>query len=417
MTTPLKKDLIKEEQRRKDRHDRQEELKSQRGYFDSPQRHKGSNSSRGDFEKVENFFFDVGYWATKGSIDFSVGIIAGILAGIKDTVFGSLEAIKNSKNLIIQSQSKQALLNSASNNLSDEDKESLSQGVKISDDEYRVTATLIDDLYKNNEILKNNSGSIAYGEYTFNKIDLKDGNTQYSISRYSPDSNIKVEAFILDKDRNVLTTSNTFSKEDSQKSLELINRVSQKSSAIASNLSINPQPTITNEESIVKITDEVVALNEAILATEIKEGDSDLERLNIKKALVEQEERLLTLEVEINKLSGAIENEIAHNSGNGGASQGVVISLKKLRGMSEAVNTAKQNLTSKQNAANNLDTSTIVNEVQIKVEQSNFTTPSPEGNSSTTNQPKGKTVITTTLANSNFEVDESEVELDYSPDM
>jgi hypothetical protein len=398
----------------------QQDSSSNQKYFDRPQRHRENSNSRGDFDKIENLFYDIGYWTTKGSIDFSVGMIAGILVGIKDTLFGAVEVVKNSKNPIVQFQSKQALLNSASNDLADKDKESLSQGIKIDDDEYRQAATFIDDLYKNNGILKNNSGSIEHGEYTFHLMNLADGDRQYFISKYSSDSNIKAEAFRLDRDRNVTTTSSTFSRKDRQNSLNLIGSIKEDLKVVSSNLAINSQPIIVDDDLLGKIVSEIRELDKIVAAIEIKESDTLEERFITKKTLLEKEGQVFGFELEINKLSEAIENDVKQSSDNDRpTSQSVQVSLGKLKSLSEAVKNARINLVLKQNTANNLNIITIVKEVEFKIEQAESREILTEENTSpaNTSQLENKTIIRTTPSSTSYEVGEDEIELDYNPGM
>jgi hypothetical protein len=395
------------------------------GYLSGSQKPQGSVNSADDFRKVETLMFNIGYWSTKGSIDLAVGVIAAALESLKDIAVGCVEAIKNSKNPAIKSQAEQALVNSATNDLSEEDKQSLSQGIKINDNEYRTTATFIDDLYQNSGTLANSNGSIESGEYVFNRTILENGDRQYFISKNSPDSGLKVEAFILDKDRNVVANSNTFSKEDKEDSMKTIDQMKQNPSLAESNVSANSQPIEVNNKLLAKIESRIPVLSQEIKSIEIKEIDTDEERLKTKTTLLEQEKELLELNVEINKLSGAIETEISQevNSNNPDINKSLQQSLGKLESISKTVKIMRGEVSLQQNNANTLDVNRVVLEAESNVEKAESTEvqsavassiQAPGFTEVQSSNTRTRTQIETTT--SSFEVSESEVEQDYSPE-
>lgn len=382
-------------------------------YFDRTRQPKQTNSSRGDFDKVENLFFDIGYWTSKGSIDFSVGMISGILTGLKDMVFGCVEVIKNSKNPITQYLSKQALFNSATNNLPESQKEDLAKGVKISDDEYRKTATSIDSLFRNNSALKNNDGSIEYGEYTFQLKELENGDRQYIRSRSNSEIGTRVELFILDSGRNVVTVNNTFSQEDNTKSLESITNINN-AGKVSQTDSIEKTQSNRIGGELTKISNKVTILCESINAITINNDRSTKESANISNNLIKKQIELLNLQVEVNTLSSAIENETNDSSNIG--SQSIDSLSNKLFAINKSIEAVSVDLVSKKSLVISLNTSEIVKEAQTNIERAESTNPFQSENTTSTyeNTIEGKMDITTTPIETGFSGDVDESEIDYN---
>lgn len=415
-TTDNQRNKAKEHLNRQDS-DR-EESENQRKYLDRTRQPKQSNSSRGDFDKIENLFFDIGYWSTKGSIDFSVGMISGILAGIKDMAFGCVEVIKNTKNPIIQSRSKEALLNSATNDLPENEKENLAKGIKIGDDEYRKTASSIDSLYRENDSLKNDDDSIEIGEYTFQLKEIENGDRQYVRSRTNPEIGRRVEVFILDGDRNVIAINNTFSKEDNTESLGLISSLVTNHSQSQVSRIENTEATKVEGQELINVASKVDALATSIDSITPSVNDPVGKRLEVQRELLSKNVELIDLQLEVNKLSSAIEDESTNSSNNG--SKSIHQGLNKLFAINKAIQAISTTLLSKQSMAASLDTIRLVKAIDSTIEQaeSSESTKENTSNEEVNQGNRGTDIATTPIpieSGWSEDVDESEIDYGYNP--
>ncbi len=316
---------------------------------------------------IESFFYNLGHDLTAGSLEFAAGVVVGgfeVLGKMTGKlVFGAIETLKNTRNVIVRNKGQAAVVSAAFDKMSLNDIDRLAKGRKLDDNATQQIANFIETIDRdglNGYDVKNDRAEIALGNYVFNRAVVNDS---ISYQVLAADSNEPIVRFLVNENGEISVTPSKAQAARRELLMNFVNDIGDKFNIDLQTKNLNEINDSNLQQNIARLQTELSELGESVDNVEMSTSDTRAQSRLKREELLEQRSQLYQLEDRANIIrsiivekSIALASEVARNPNaqNKGVDTELAILTSKLEGIVESIDNIETKIAAKETALNSI---------------------------------------------------------------